>query len=251
MKRLEKRLTDKGLQGSTRAKYKEIIESVEDEDLLSWIQRKAKSQLPVGSLLPMRAAVKHYLAAEHGYSLEELEDLLPAATGKDAESYQALNMIQLAQYHAAVDKLKNVTVRTILTLLPMTGLKVSEACELPASSVELDHHRLRLLTKNGHTRDIPLSRQAVAAFRHYLSSGDREQDANLFFGFITPHTIRKYTRQISSEVPDLGALSPEVLRATFAVLALKQGMDIVTLQSILGHESIVNTRRFLTQLDLR
>ena len=66
-----------------------------------------------------------------------------------------------------------------------------------------------------------------------------------FTGPIGPHGVRKYTRKIAADYPSLSGLSPHVLRHTFATMALRNGMDLARLQTILGHESIETTRRYL------
>ena len=43
--------------------------------------------------------------------------------------------------------------------------------------------------------------------------------------------------------------SPHALRRSFATLALKSGMDIVSLQSLLGHSDIDTTRKYIQWLD--
>jgi len=44
-------------------------------------------------------------------------------------------------------------------------------------------------------------------------------------------------------------LSPHALRRTFATLSLQNGMDIVSLQTLLGHSSLETTRRYIQWLD--
>ena len=73
---LRQHLKRKGLLPSTRAKYEEIIDSAGGADLIEWINKKVHARTPIGTVLPARAAVKHFLMAEQGYSEEELELLL-------------------------------------------------------------------------------------------------------------------------------------------------------------------------------
>ena len=178
----------------------------------------------------MRAAIKHWLIAEHGYTPEELKGLLPKAKGRSTNTREALLPEQLAVYHMAVD----------------------EVDRQPALSREsLDARRdgwyLVFRGKGDKKRVVPLSKSATLALHAYLEA---EQPGHwLFEGYmgrpISPHGVRKYTRKIAADYPDLDGLSPHILRHTFATMALRRGMDLVTLQTILGHESIETTRRYL------
>lgn len=240
MKQFTKRLNDKNLTAATQEKYAEIIESAEGQNLVDWVRQKAAQNVSVGTFLPMRAAVKHYLASEHGYSLDEIEAILPPATGLPNAHRQALDYTQLADFHAATEQITHVPVRVLLTLLPMTGLKISEACELRVDDVLFAEARMVLSASKN--RSVPLTRKALSVLKQQTPSD------TLYFDGVTPHTVRKYTRKIASTAPSLSSLSPEVLRATFAVMSLKNGMTLGELQQVLGHESIVNTRRFLEQV---
>jgi len=53
----------------------------------------------------MRAAVKHYLIAEMGYTRAEVAEALPKAKGLPGRIRDALDASQLAQYHAAVNEI--------------------------------------------------------------------------------------------------------------------------------------------------
>jgi integrase len=74
----------------------------------------------------MRAAVKHYLVSELGYSPEEAQDVLPKAKGIPSRVRDALNVRQLAIYFAAVEQYVPDPSRTILMLLPPTGMRIGE-----------------------------------------------------------------------------------------------------------------------------
>ena len=118
MNALERRLKDRGLLPSTREKYGDILNGADTRDLFSWIRNRIHARTPIGTVLPMRAAVKHYLVSVHGYDEEEVNSLLPKAKGREPEQRQALSPHQLALYLAAVEQMDQAPARTIRLLLP-------------------------------------------------------------------------------------------------------------------------------------
>jgi len=256
-KALQAHLKRRGLLPSTRKKYQEIINGADQSDLINWITRRIHSRTPIGTVLPLRAAVKHFLMAEHNYSEADLEELLPKAKGRKTKDRDGLTPHQLALYHAAVDSIDREPAHTILSLLPKTGLRISEACGLERFNIEEaeGHRYLVFHGKGDKPRVVPLVGSADRLLEEYqqVHGGERW----LFVGYsgtpIGPHAIRKYTRRIAEQVPDLAGLSPHVLRHTFASMCLRKGMDLKRLQDILGHTSIKTTERYLhpTRQDLR
>jgi site-specific recombinase XerD len=245
---LDQHLKRQGLLPSTRKKYTEILATAPKNDLVGWIHQRVHARTPIGTLLPMRAAVKHYLILQ-GYSEEEASESLPKAKGRAATIRHALNSHQLACYHAAVEQVDVEPAHIILTLLPLTGLRISEVCSLTHDNIRVISGRsfFSFRGKRDKERVVPLTRQAERHLSDYLSA--YQTSHWLFPGYtgspIGPHAIRKYTRKMAAEYPELNGLSPHVLRHTFATMALRRGMDLARLQAILGHESIMTTRRYL------
>lgn len=247
----DERLHDRGLLPSTREKYTEISERMDLEDPIAWLKSQVHARTPIGTVLPLRATVKHYLVGELGYTEEEVDDLLPKAMGRKAARRDALNPTQLAVYHMAVGALGIEPAHTILMLLPQTGLRISEACGLHRKNLRQVEGRwvLELRGKGDKHRVVPLNRAAETTLFTYFKVANT--DGWLFPGRadlggpIGPHAIRKYTRAIAEDYPDLEGLSPHVLRHTFATMSLRRGMNLSQLQQLLGHESIVTTQRYL------
>lgn len=249
---LNDHLKRQGLLPSTRRKYTGIVKSITGGDALKWLRRRVHARTPLGTILPMRAAVKHFLIAERGYDADELDALLPKARGRPSRARFALLPHQLAVYYMAVDEDVDLEPsRTILLMLPDTGLRISEMCGLRLNNLQrfapgqLD---LVFRGKRDKERVVPLNRRAQKTLDIYMEA--HPIDDWLFPGRfkqspIGPPAVRKYTRRIAERYPDLKGLSPHILRHTFATTALRKGMDLRTLQVILGHTSIQTTQRYL------
>jgi integrase len=250
-------LKRKGLADSTQDTYGKIltrgnVERSEPEAILAWIRGEAEDA-PIGTVLPLRAAVKHWLVEVVGMSPEDANDVLPPAKGKPGRLREALGPVQLDTYTAEVERLPAGPVRTVLLLLPKTGLRISEACNLRQDEITVFGGRRGLLFrgKGGGQRFVPLTSSAMEILDAHLAAtrGRKGADVWAFPGYgghaLTPAAVRKVTRALRISHPELGRLSPHVLRHTWATNALRNLMDIKSVQAILGHKSIQTTSIYL------
>jgi site-specific recombinase XerD len=233
---------------TTRQQYVSITNRIGNHDPVEWLKGQLHARTPIGTVLPYRAAVKHLLVSEHGYSEDELKLLLPKAKGRPTAFRHALHPEALAIYHEAVDECPEPC-RTLLHLLPKTGLRISEACGLERNSIQtIQGQRVLVFRgKRDKERVVPLTASAEKTLEAYLST--LESARWLFVGNmgspITPHAVRKHTRKMAEKHGDLAGLSPHILRHTYATLLVARGVDIKTIQQLLGHESIETTSRYL------
>lgn len=240
-------LERQGLLPSTRRKYSAIVRASEGKDPVTWLRKRVHARTPIGTVLPLRAAVKHYLLSQ-GYDEEEIKALLPKAKGRPTGTRDALTPSLLVTYYEAAEHYDD-PVRTILLLLPRTGLRISEICDLHIDNdvVKGNVRGLLFRGKRDVERFVPLNRAAAKALdAYYAAHNPRDY---LFLGYmggpITPHAVRKATRDMRDRYPQLGELSPHVLRHTFLSHALKRGVDLRTLQALAGHKNIATTSRYL------
>jgi len=242
----ENHLKRQGLLPDTREKYARILQQAGDDPVV-WLHKKLHARTPIGTVLPLRAAVKHLLISE-GYSASEVSLMLPKAKGRPCGLRDSLTTEQLALYYTVASK-QGDPVKTILKLLPRTGLRISEACSLQRSDLVSRSGVKGLLFrgKRDEERFVPLNRAALQALKSYMALYDPERW--LFTGYsgspISPESVRKVCRKMRLEYPALGELTPHVLRHTFATMALRSGADLRTVQALLGHKSIQTTARYL------
>ncbi len=142
----------------------------------------------------------------------------------------------------------------ILTLFLNCGLRISELCALNLSSVQDD--RLRVLGKGNKERVVYLNVACQNALEDWLAVRERSGAADPYALFIT----RKHTRvtkdgvhymikkRLAAAGLDSTKYSAHKLRHTAATLMLQNGVDVRTLQEVLGHEHL-NTTQIYTHVN--
>ena len=142
--------------------------------------------------------------------------------------------------------------RALLELLYGSGLRVSELVGLRTGDLDLRERLVRCWGKGGKERVVPFGRPAARALRDYLQHGRRalwpgggRGDA-LFPGRRgRPLTRQACWKMIKGRAARAGigrAVSPHVLRHSFATDLLRGGADLRTVQELLGHADIGTTQ---------
>ena len=128
-------------------------------------------------------------------------------------------------------------------LLAHGGLRLSELCDLRLGDLDLVGQRLAVREGKGkRDRIVPLLATTVTALHGYLAvRGTAQTDHLLIFRqrAIRPSLVQGRLRRYGKAV-DV-KLSPHRLRHTLATRLVNAGMDIVSIQRLLGHEKLETT----------
>lgn len=142
----------------------------------------------------------------------------------------------------------------ILTLFLNCGLRISELVGLNITDVRGE--QLRVLGKGNKERMIFLNDACQEAIKQWLEVRDKSASADKNALFIT----RKHTRITKDGIHymvkkrllaaglDASLYSSHKLRHTAATLMLQNGVDVRTLQEVLGHEHL-NTTQIYTHVE--
>lgn len=141
----------------------------------------------------------------------------------------------------------------ILELLFSTGLRVSEMTNLKIDSINLKQDEFTVRGKGGKTRVVFLSEPARAALKAYLEkrvdalgylfvSHDRAREGRDTAGPLTPRSVQRLVERYAMIAGVTKKITPHTLRHTFATDLLRNGADIRSVQSMLGHSSITTTQ---------
>ena len=148
----------------------------------------------------------------------------------------------------------NLRTRTLLAILYGCGLRVSEVAQLKVSDIDSARNVLRVRQgKGGKDRQTLLPAKLLELLRCYwrnqrpsgwlFPAGDSARP-------ITPKTIymacRTATRQAGISKP----VHPHSLRHAFATHLLEAGVNLRTIQILLGHANLETTARYLHVADI-
>ena len=144
----------------------------------------------------------------------------------------------------------------LFTLLYGCGLRISEALALNVGDVVNNTETLMIWGKGQKQRPAPLLPLVREILMRYL---DHHPDAGnpsapLFLG---NRGKRMSSRSAQIAIKDLrhslglaDSVTPHALRHSFATHLLGKGVDLRTIQELLGHDSLASTQRY-TQVDMK
>ena len=136
----------------------------------------------------------------------------------------------------------------IIELLFASGMRVSELCDLQVRDVDLSIGRIRIIGKGNKERIIDVCQEAtLKALTEWLACRDNYNDGSSFFcsrlgGKMSPQAVRLLVRQLTALCGIKKHVTPHTFRHTFATLLLEEDVDVVYIQHLLGHSSILTTQ---------
>ncbi|MBQ3053667.1 MAG: tyrosine recombinase [Clostridia bacterium] len=135
--------------------------------------------------------------------------------------------------------------KAILELMYATGMKVSELISLRADEIDLDKQFI-ICGKGSHRRAVPIGEMAVYALTRYVENARNrqvvsEQAPELFLNLngqaLTRQGLWKILKDYKKRANITSEITPDTIRHTFAVHMLDNGVDMGSVQNMLGNVS--------------
>jgi site-specific recombinase XerD len=153
-----------------------------------------------------------------------------------------LSQAEMAQFFAAVGRLKY---RALFMAVYACGLRVSEVVALRASDIDSQRMVLRVCQGKGQKdRYVMLSPKLLEVLRDYYRV--YRPTASLFFGQDKGRPLHRRTvlvtcQRIARRAGLTKRVTVHTLRHSFATHLLEAGVDLRTIQALLGHRSLRTT----------
>ena len=140
--------------------------------------------------------------------------------------------------------------RTILTACYAAGLRISEAISLRPRDIDSARMVIRVEQgKGAKDRYTMLSQRLLEILRDYWRrtrpAGEWLFPGQLPGSHLSRHTVARACRKACERAGIDKHLTPHSLRHGFAIHLLENGVDVRTIQMLLGHRSLATTARYL------
>lgn len=238
-----------------------LIENLERKDLREWIATMSREGLAPSSVSRAVSAARSF------FRFLMLDGHIKRHPAEDINTPQRISYLprflteeEMEQLLLAPDIKTDLGVRdrAMLEVMYAAGLRVSEACGLRTSEVDLDAALITCHGKGSKQRRVPIGKSAVHWLQRYLAI--RKQFGNEAKPELFLHRGRTMTRQTAwlmikthaatAGVPDI---SPHTLRHSFGTHLMQHGADSRSVQAMLGHADISTTEIYthITDMHMR
>jgi integrase/recombinase XerD len=237
--------TERGLEKAPQVKRADVVDF-----LASLYLRK----------LDARSVARHLVSLRQFFRFLLSEELIPEDPVVTVESPkfrkslpQFLSVEEVDRLLAQPDVSSALGLRdkAMIELLYSAGLRVSELCSLAVDDLHVDAGSLRCIGKGNKERLVPVGKRALAVLQLYIKKARPE--------ILGEHTskylfiIRKgnkldriaFWKNLGLYGRKAGlrkALTPHMLRHSFATHLLDRGADLRSVQMMLGHSDISTTQ---------
>lgn len=259
---------ERGLSPHTLESYRRDIEKLEAfarkkrrplsalgaSDIREFLQGLHRHGLSLRSIARTTSAVRglfRFAAAEGLARTDPTEQIDSARAPRALPRYLTLDEVENLLKAPDVSTPEGLRDRAMLELLYATGLRVSELVSLRTGDLHFDAGYLVCRGKGRKERVVPFGRSSRKWIERYLSSGrphlsPKPGEAGLFVSRRGRPMTRQRFFQLLKEYGRLAgirrALSPHVVRHSFATHLLERGADLRSLQLMLGHSNIGTTQ---------
>ncbi|MEJ8544133.1 tyrosine-type recombinase/integrase [Brevibacillus borstelensis] len=231
--------------------YIDEITSNDIEDYLTYLkeERKYAPSSRVRNLHTLRsffsyAYKKEIVARNVALSVEKIKVQQKERTYLSEEEVELL-----------VHAIDHDLIRLVVRVLYMTGLRISECLNLTVDDVNLEKKVIHVVAGKGNKdRLVPISNRLLPFLQDYVQYKRPDTGSSLFFctkktGMLSPVYVN---RGISEAVKKLGwkkKVTAHILRHSFASQLVKNDVNLVQIQKLLGHSSLKVTSIY-THTDL-
>lgn len=143
--------------------------------------------------------------------------------------------------------------RLILEVLYATGVRASELVNIKLDDIDFYKKEIRILGKGNKERIVEFGDYCLEIIKMFINDGRqkilKKHNTTNCYLIINEHGKKLTTRGVEKIIDNIVKkaslkkhISPHMLRHTFATHLLNEGCDILTVQELLGHESLETTQ---------
>jgi integrase/recombinase XerD len=250
-----------GLAGFAETRGRDVA-SLDRRDLEAYVRHLMASGLSPRSTARAVACIRgfyRFAAVEQKQEGSPADDLQAPRAWAALPKFLDLDEVDrlLAQPDTATPR--GLRDKALISVLYATGLRVSELISLKLSNLHLQEGYLTCVGKGDKERIVPIGQEATEWVNRYLAEArGRLAKSNSPWLFVnargTPLSrvgFWKLLKEYGVKAGISRAISPHVLRHSFATHLLDRGADLRAIQMMLGHADLSTTQIYTHVLEAR
>lgn len=221
---------------------------------LSELVRKGYAAKSINRKISSLRTFYHYLVAEKLIDYNYFTEVKNVKTPKKLPSF--VDEDEIIDIIDSIDVNSDLGFRNkvLLELLYATGMRVSEVCNLVVSQIDFYNQTIRVSGKGKKDRMVIMYDSVADNLKYYIDftrsnllaiSGNMET-SNVFINYkggpLTTRGVRKIINSIIDKCAINKHVSPHMIRHSFATSLLNHGVDLRSVQELLGHENLSTTQ---------
>ena len=241
--------------GEFAQKRKLALEAVSRDDLVDFLAGLYRQKLE------SKSVARHLASLRNFFRFAQIQELLPADPSINLESPKIrrslpgyLRLVEVERLLAQPDTKTPLGLRdrAMLEVLYSAGLRVSELVGLRVSDLDNKVGCVRCIGKGDKERIVPMGKKALAIVDKYLhearprllgkGSGRPALFVNRRGSALSRVGVWKILSAYGRRAGLRVALTPHMLRHSFATHLLERGADLRSVQLMLGHADISTTQ---------
>ena len=233
----------------------ELLKNITFDDVNEFVyylhsERNNNEKSRARRISTLKSFFKFYTNNKGIIAINPIEELESPKIRKSLPKY--LSLEESLKLLNAVDGSNKERNFCIITLFLNCGLRLSELCAINVNDINFDEHLFKVRGKGNKERIVYLNDACIDALKEYLkirlSSTSKEKQA-LFVSRndkrISPRTVELMVENMLKKAGLYGqGYTVHKLRHTAATLMLANGVDVKSVQEVLGHENLNTTQSY-------
>jgi integrase/recombinase XerD len=250
--------------GAFADKRNSRVEALERRELEAFIRGLMSSGLSPRSVARSVASVRgfyRFVALEQKRSESPADDLRAPRAWPALPKFLDLDEVDRLLAQPDVSTPRGLRDKALIELLYATGMRVSELIGVKPGDLNLDEGYLTCIGKGDKQRIVPIGHDAAHWVTRYMREGrpsllHRRSSPWLFVnardgGPLSRVGFWKVLKAYGVKAGISRAISPHVLRHSFATHLLDRGADLRAIQVMLGHADLSTTQIYTHVLEAR
>lgn len=216
-------------------------------------EQAALSSASVSRVISSVRGFHRFLLLEQVTEVDPAHDVKPQVPKRRLPKALSVEQVVAMLNAPNPDDVTGIRDRALLEFLYATGARISEVLALDVDDIDTDSNVVRLKGKGGKQRLVPVGSHARAAIDVYLVrarpafvSKSKHGQAALFLnssgGRLSRQSAWLVIKKAAESAQISVAVSPHVMRHSFATHLLDGGADVRVVQELLGHASVATTQ---------